>query len=280
MQSEKASFCFFVFLAISSHLFSFSGLGNSPLQSEERHVCPRLPTAEISLWCKHPCLSPWQPNLLPAVGCHASRPPPLHALPPPLALYCRWHVPALYLVLLDPSSYLHKLLSLRQHWFPRSPSARSAFKGRQKKKKKTRCMVLHPQLQECFHSGELPADTARVNCWNNSTTSKSPQRKRRRDITASGLNFRSPCLLCHPPTSSSLKNGAAWHVLGGGGSRDGWCKCGSVCGASLCRVHSRSQASRGGRRRPFFQNMSTQSDEKTLITTAPRGQPGPLGDNN
>lgn len=77
-------------------------------------------------------------------------------------------------------------------------------------------MVLHPQLQECFHSGELPAGTARVNCWNNSTTSKSPQRKRRRDITASGLNFRSPCLLCHPPTSSSLKNGAAWHVLGGG----------------------------------------------------------------
>lgn len=71
--------------------FLISWPDNSPLLLVEQHLCPPLQTAEICLWCKHPCLSPWQPSLLPAVGCHASRLPP-SLLPQPLALYCRWHV--------------------------------------------------------------------------------------------------------------------------------------------------------------------------------------------
>lgn len=106
--------------SLSPHLL-ISGPDNSPLLLAEWHVCPPLPTAEICLWCKHPCLSPWQPSLLPAVGCHASRLP--LALPHPLALYCRWHVRALYITLRRPSGYLVSrsccvaLLS-RSRWFP------------------------------------------------------------------------------------------------------------------------------------------------------------------
>lgn len=174
------------FLPFSSP-FLISGPDESPLLLAERHVCPTLPTAEICLWCKHPCLSPWQPSLLPAVGCHASRLP--HALPHPLALYCRWHVRALYIALRDPSSYLHKLLSLcclSLLLLEVVPFLAAAQKP---------CIVLHPQLQECFHSRELPTSAARVNCWNNGTTSKSPQLKRWRYITASSLSFYSSCSL-------------------------------------------------------------------------------------
>lgn len=62
------------------------------------------------------------------------------------------------------------------------------------------CIVLHSELQECFHLRKLPTSAARSNCWNNSTTSKSQQLKIRGDITASGLNFHSSCLLCHLPS--------------------------------------------------------------------------------
>lgn len=74
--------------SLSPHLIF--GPDDSPLLLVKRHVYPPPPTIEICLWCKHPCLSPWQPSLLPAVGCHASRLP--HALPHRLALYCSWHV--------------------------------------------------------------------------------------------------------------------------------------------------------------------------------------------
>lgn len=58
-----------------------SGPDKSPLLLVERHVCPPLPTAEICPWCNHPCLSPWQPSLLPAVGCHASHLPSCSSSP-------------------------------------------------------------------------------------------------------------------------------------------------------------------------------------------------------
>lgn len=120
------------------------------------------------------------------------------------------------------------------------------------------CIVLHPKLQECFHLRKLPTSAARVNCWNNSTTSKSQQLKIRRYITASGLNFHSSCLLCHLPSLHAWRNGAVWHDWG---FREGWCKCEGIDVHAVQSSFS-EPGFLGGRQRPFFQNMSTQSDEK------------------
>lgn len=168
-----------------------SGPDDSDLPLAERHVCPRLRTAEICLWCKHPCLSPWQPSLLPAVGCHASRLP--HALPQPLALYCSWHVrrsPWICLVISvslarRPPSWTYPLFSsCSENTLARriTPSTTGMFS---------------------LESAASQHGTARVNCWNNSVTSKKLQLQRLTDIAASGLNFQ-PLLFALPSTKSFI----------------------------------------------------------------------------